>query len=236
MGQYYKVVNVDKKEKLLPWDFSNGAKLMEWSYGKNHLVLAMLNLLAGKWKGDRVFVVGDYAEDDDEFEPCYETLRDLIDELGIRDETKDEYPVSVYGYASDNFENKSAECDTVDYGYRYIYNHDLKQYIDLRKCPIEWVWYYKDEDEADVTSIAPLPLLLAMGNDRGGGDFHKGCNGYEHVGSWCSTVKSIEITKEPIDGIDYEEFAPNFTEREKLVPYTDADRLIEECLNKYKEE
>jgi 3-deoxy-D-manno-octulosonic acid (KDO) 8-phosphate synthase len=31
MGQYYKIVNVDKKQYLSPWTFHEGAKLMEFS-------------------------------------------------------------------------------------------------------------------------------------------------------------------------------------------------------------
>lgn len=228
MGQYYKIVNVDKKEFLEPWSFNNGAKLTEWSYDRNPMVLAMMNLLAGDWKGDRVFVVGDYAEDDDVNEPCYETLRDLINELGIRDEVVDSYPDSVYKYATRNYEK--VYFYTVDLGYRYIYNHALKQVIYLEKCPIEWTWLDKEEKKAYITKFAPLPLLLAMGNGRGGGDYYKGNNGFEYVGSWCSTVSDIEVTRETIEGIEYEEFAPDFTERKQMIPYTEAEKVIKECM------
>lgn len=58
MGQYYKVVNIDKKEYMYS---DGGIKLMEWSYNRNPLVLNIMKKLANEWKGDRVFVVGDYA-------------------------------------------------------------------------------------------------------------------------------------------------------------------------------
>lgn len=67
MGQYYKIINVDKKECITPWSYGSGAKLMEWSYivsdgTANAFVSAMIRLLSDRWKGDRVYVVGDYAD------------------------------------------------------------------------------------------------------------------------------------------------------------------------------
>ena len=69
MGQYYKVVNIDKKEFIEPWDYDCGSKLLEWGYitsdGKaNGFAGALNKLMCGRWKGDRVYVVGDYAEPD----------------------------------------------------------------------------------------------------------------------------------------------------------------------------
>lgn len=235
MGQYYKVLNVDKKVMLEPWSFDCGARLMEWSYWKCDMLLAMMNLMANEWKGDRIFVVGDYAEDDDPNETCYETLKNLIDELEIRDKQEDGYAVTVYGYASENFENVSELADTEDHGYRYIYNHAKKCFIDIEKCPIEWAWYNREEKKGYITKIAPLSLLLAMGNDRGGGDYHNGHRGFGYVGSWCSTVQDIEITQEKIEGLDYEEFAPDFTENKDLIPYTQSLEEIRKVEEKYAE-
>ena len=67
MGQYYKVINVDKKEFIHPHKFGCGLKLMEWCYiddkgESNAFVSAMVYLLNNRWKGDRVYVVGDYAD------------------------------------------------------------------------------------------------------------------------------------------------------------------------------
>ena len=70
MGQYYKIVNVDKKEFIKPWAFGCGAKLLEWGYlvnrgFSNDFVSAFHLLLSDRWKGDRVYVVGDYADPSD---------------------------------------------------------------------------------------------------------------------------------------------------------------------------
>lgn len=67
MGQYYKIVNADKHEYISPWDFDCGAKLLEWGYivsdgTGNEFISAFHYLMSKAWKGDRVYVVGDYAE------------------------------------------------------------------------------------------------------------------------------------------------------------------------------
>lgn len=227
MGQYHRIINLDKHEVIYSFDFGNGQKLMEWSYCKNVMCIAMLNLMAGEWKGDRVYVVGDYAEDDSD--ECWsETYRDTLAE----------FHDGPYR-ASDNFihlipDERSLiefredfdgtrEVSVTDSGYRYIYNHNTKEYIDLAHCPLEWVWFAPDGG-TDVSRIFPLSLLLDMGNGRGGGDYR--ADNADLCGSWCKDVQAIEVTKEKLDN-GYEEFCPNFTERE-LVPWTDEKRFVEE--------
>jgi hypothetical protein len=78
MGQYFIIVNLDKKEWIKPHDLGAGAKL--WEFSANRMPMAALALLlrkssesgggdiekdyksAGRWAGDRVVVVGDYDE------------------------------------------------------------------------------------------------------------------------------------------------------------------------------
>jgi len=81
MGQYYKIVNIDKQEFISPSDFGSGVKLMEFAYpGKPSMALSALailladgnnrgggdlrsdNSVIGSWKYDRIAVVGDYAD------------------------------------------------------------------------------------------------------------------------------------------------------------------------------
>ena len=81
MGQYHKVMNLDKMEQLDPYPLGLGAK--QWEHiGEAGLGDAMYVLLTaspdrgggdldeiqgitGRWVGDRVVVVGDYTEDSD---------------------------------------------------------------------------------------------------------------------------------------------------------------------------
>ncbi len=85
MGQYWKVVNLDKKQYLDPWDLDTGAKLWEQLANPNTgraliMLLAPLprkrgggdldpNPMLGAWTGDRIVMVGDYSEDSD-FPEC----------------------------------------------------------------------------------------------------------------------------------------------------------------------
>ena len=57
--------------------------------------------------------------------------------------------------------------------------------------------------------VAPLSLLLALGNGRGGGDYRG--NNCKYVGSWCKTTKYITVQNEK-PSEDYKEFKPNFAE------------------------
>lgn len=79
MGQYYKIVNLDKREYLHPHKLSSGLKLMELANSFPATVLPVLlaegsgrgggdfgdesgTSVAGRWAGDRVVVIGDYAD------------------------------------------------------------------------------------------------------------------------------------------------------------------------------
>lgn len=85
MGQYWKLVNLDKMEFVHPHKLGNGLKLLEMAWpGAPGIGTAMILLMAnrggekrgggdprhgalvlGHWAGDRVMLVGDYAEDSD---------------------------------------------------------------------------------------------------------------------------------------------------------------------------
>ena len=81
MGQYFKVLNLDKKEYLHPHCCGDGLKLMEFGASPDGTMLGLALLLRqstgsgggdfhgtdgegllGRWAGDRVAIVGDYDE------------------------------------------------------------------------------------------------------------------------------------------------------------------------------
>jgi hypothetical protein len=91
IGQYYRIINLDKKEYIDP---KGGAKL--WEQAMNWPAKALFVLLAnsngrgggdfqrdnilaepvsGRWAGDRIVIAGDYAEADD---PCEAEDQDLL--------------------------------------------------------------------------------------------------------------------------------------------------------------
>jgi len=82
MGQYWIPVNLDKREYIDPHQLGAGMKLLEQAWNPPGTTAALLLLTAamperrgggdpephpalGRWAGDRVAVVGDYAEDSD---------------------------------------------------------------------------------------------------------------------------------------------------------------------------
>jgi hypothetical protein len=81
MGQYWKVVNLDKREYINPLKLGSGLKLWE-QLANPGVGQALVILLAampkqrgggdlqpdpviGRWAGDRVVFVGDYSQDED---------------------------------------------------------------------------------------------------------------------------------------------------------------------------
>ena len=79
MGQYYVIVNLDKREYLYPHRCGDGLKLLEFgsSAGGTMTALAVLladgngrgggdlhstNRIIGSWSGDRIVIAGDYAD------------------------------------------------------------------------------------------------------------------------------------------------------------------------------
>ena len=81
MGQYWKAVNLDKRQFISPWSLGSGAKLWEQlaNPGPGQALIILLAAMPtprgggdlkadpviGSWAGDRVVLVGDYAKDDD---------------------------------------------------------------------------------------------------------------------------------------------------------------------------
>lgn len=225
MGQYYVVVNIDKKEYM---EAESGVKLMEWSYNRNSLILNLIKKLANEWKNDRVFVVGDYALSKDRIDEeigitkkdyDYEILKRIEKELGIYDKKAGKYNETLYNFADKNFKKINLER-LEDEEYKYIYNHNKKEFINLEHCPLAWL--YKEKNNYVQVKISPISLLLALGNGMGGGDYWgNNCN---MVGKYIDDVQNIEITKEPLK-VDYEEFRPEFYE-DDYVPYTEIPNEI----------
>lgn len=87
MGQYHLVVNLDKRQFIHPHQLGDGLKLLEFGCsGEGGVMTALAVLLAcssrqggrgggdfttdreqivGSWAGDRIAIIGDYAEPDD---------------------------------------------------------------------------------------------------------------------------------------------------------------------------
>jgi len=191
MGQYHKFMNFDKKEILISIPLR---KLMEWSYQKNDLILSAEELIKDRWKGDRVLVIGDYV---DEF---YENKKSSEILAQIRKENSRENDENIYYYKYKEIKPKSYSENHI--ASRYIYNHNKKQYIDLKKQPVQWLVYEQNNNCIYGAKIHPLSLLLSCCNGSGGGDYW-GKN-EEYVGEWINDSSSLEFSSKLLP-LEYEE-------------------------------
>jgi hypothetical protein len=194
MGQYYKPVNLDKKEYMYTHDFKTrfirqdgkimylgqGLKLMEHSYINNPVMNAVESMIipGGGWYRNRLVWAGDYAD----HEPGYE-------------KTPQGYDVNISSIMDDEGTKIRPSSKKVDKKYRYLTNHTKQLVIDLLKI----------KEDQDGWKIHPLSLLVCEGNGRGGGDF---IGEDSRIGTWSRDMISLE--ESVIDG--YKLMSGQFTE------------------------
>ena len=105
MGQYFKAVNLDKREFVCPWCVGGLAKLWEWAASNHGSVFTLLlqksdaieslelseDRTAGRWAGDRVVLIGEYDstglyEESDQFRNISQSVvRDWNEFIGDPD-------------------------------------------------------------------------------------------------------------------------------------------------------
>lgn len=173
MGQYFRPILGDKYGlKCKVFDRSvdgqyTFAKLMEHSWWENSFVNAFSEFLYKE--PSRVIWCGDYADEPDDFNfrNCSAFYVPCYKEVWGE-------VVKPLGVSSSNF--------TLDG--KFLLNHDTRQFVAFDD-------YKKQSMDKHSWCIHPLPLLTAVGNDRGGGDFHEGNTGYEFVGIWAWQLLSF---------------------------------------------
>lgn len=179
MGQYYKFINIDKKEKC---ERNRGLmKLTEHSYLANEYCIDILTLLSNEWKGNRIIHVGDYAQGNDRTTTCH-----LIDKLEKENNIR-----TVYEWGN-SF--KEVKPNRVNNKIRYVYNLDKKQYIDLYDQPIQWFCY--EDNTIYFAKFNSFALLIGCGNEQGGGDYYQ--INKNKIGYWAGDhfISSKEKIKE----------------------------------------
>lgn len=184
MGQYYRIIRkYNKKAEVFNRSLKGGdyvmAKLLEHSWWGNPTCLAVSATLVDT--PAKLCWVGDYAEE----EEC-QALGFTMDLVWGEPDQSVELDPAPEGFTLDSF--------------KFLVNHDKKQFVDLPK--------YK---EASMMKggwcIFPISLLTALGNGRGGGDYHKED---DLVGSWA--FDTIEITNDPAKVEGFAEIEPVFRE------------------------
>ena len=192
MGQYYHLVILNDHKKTYPnkkkvnsWlyshEFDNGSKLMEFSYIDNHFVGTfeeLINKEHGKFAGYPVICAGDYADD----EP-YKLNGEKM---------------NIYSLCDDYGKEIKKDDAPKPKHYRYIINETKGLFFDTDRV----------KEDKDGYKIHPLPLLIADGNGRGGGDY-EGKN-ERMIGSWKRNV--VVTSDNRPDEAKYREVFYNFRE------------------------
>lgn len=164
---------IEGHPKRRSWDWDDveswgslfsGLKLMEHSWLKNDFVNGVVEFIEGN--PCHVAWVGDYADCEGDFDGRY--TEDVYRKVWPRD-GDDGLPESPFA--------KSPEVH-VD---GYLVNIDKDEYLDLEKYAErstvgegDWAGY----------CVHPLPLLTAIGNGRGGGDYWERHPNADLVGYW----------------------------------------------------
>jgi hypothetical protein len=209
MGQYHLIANLDTREYLNPHELGNGVKLMEFASGSYGVMFGVGLLLAGKWDGTRLAILGDYGERGDlpdnilgddividynegdtpyscienggQFNEVSTFTRHLMYRTGLVKKRPD---ARVFDY----FEVLDKKIET-SYD-AAIFNHTKQEYITGD--------YFGDSNDmyhfiigGYGSVMSALALLLASschGGARGGGDYNSGIVDNDFVGSWAGDV------------------------------------------------
>lgn len=177
MGQYYKTIinrtegadtqTIFTVDNHCGFTDYHGLKLMEHSYLNNEWTDAIAYFLY-KNKA-RVAHVGDYAHEYPEHTLAY-------------NDNVNTTPLDV----SNNYDDNGKLIE-FDYANKFFVNWDKKEYIDFNH------WKEKNKIEWDDNSyFCPLTMLTALGNDRGGGDYHAPLPNHDKIGCWAWDELSIE--------------------------------------------
>ena len=100
--------------------------------------------------------------------------------------------------------NEQIDFDPIEafnYNGKVLVNHDKNQFVRFDSLP------FSSEGEGEWI-IYPLPLLTAVSNGRGGGDYYDTSNPY--VGTWAFDLIEIRSVENIPD--EYEEIYPDFKE------------------------
>ena len=175
MGQYYKIAFKHDgmcavvNDRKIEGEGYIAAKLLEHSW----LGCDIADAVAYEMYKNPMHLawVGDYADDGDEVEAA--TNGDISYKgVWIDDDSKHEF--STHG-------------NDFDYSGKWLVNHSKRLAMSFDK--------YIEESKTMGVTIAPFPLLTAIGNGRGGGDYGDEYPCYDEVGTWVWDLISIEDVK-----------------------------------------
>ena len=103
-------------------------------------------------------------------------------------------------WVGDHKHESPADDNGFDYSHKWLVNHDKKLAVSFDE--------YIAASKTKYGVIAPFPLLTAIGNNRGGGDYYESHSDFDKVGTWVWDLISIEDAKPE----GYEDFRVVFKE------------------------
>jgi len=194
MGQYYKIVNIKKKQYIRPSTFGDGSKLMEFSMSANGVLAGLAILLAdgngrgggdlhsendiiGSWSGDNIVVAGDYA-DEGKF---------------VKDEGK-----NLFHIATDEGEDISIKVLDALFDDQYFFS-------EFRKNRADWITNNEVDDlikrklqdkglsdtkKYKVLSSKDPNVQYNVTDDNG--DWECTCPSYKYTGTECKHIKQLK--------------------------------------------
>lgn len=175
---------------MYPIDYEwTGLKLMEHSYVGNTYVNAIIGHLMTLEKGCRMIHIGDYSRD-----LIKDKIKGFIEFEDYNMDPKYLFDMCWTAGISDRFQMpRISDKEIVEFEWMkkaWVVNVDKHEYIE---CVAESP---KDKDGNFTWEIAQLPLLIAVGNGEGGGDYHG--PDMDLVGSWAGDRLKV-FTEEPYD-------------------------------------
>ena len=189
MGQYYRAVLGDKEGNNKKVFDLEDPKLTELAWiGPGYIDTVEHHLIS---KPQRIMLVGDYA---------YELSK-------IKN--KQRVPTYEEVWPKNRAAASLIKLDILpplDWEKYYLVNHERKEFIGMHKYL--YMGTYKQGN--CLVCMDPLPLLTAVGNGKGGGDYRGDYK--EYVGSWAWNLISIEpkINNKFTIQEDYKEILPLF--------------------------
>lgn len=181
MGQYYKAVLQDGAKLPRVIHNSSGYKLMEHSWVGNNMTDAVARALHKR--PQYVAWMGDYAPDilHHEHPDKFDGLREVVNRW------------HRYAWGEEGLNETSlGEGVVFKLEGKYLVNHTLGEYLDLSR-------YIESsttvESNGQKWCVHPLPLLTAVGNGMGGGDYYEEYPCIESVGQWAFDLISLEDEK-----------------------------------------
>lgn len=187
MGQYYYPTILREKnkkyysEEFYSHDYDSGLKLTEHSYCGNHFVETVMAQLLNN--PGRLAWIGDYYEEGD-FAELNPGLPKTVEKRFYK-----HYESEHDCCAGKHVSHYSKPEEVKERQGRFILNHDKKCYIDMKKYEKDNLTCTVDDD----CLFHPIPLLTAVGNGRGGGDFSG--VGEEDVGRWAGDLLEVRNAK-----------------------------------------